>query len=92
MLPFEVSKKIALHNNQYILQVKVTNNSQNKIFCDNFQFISSNSQIYKLRDLNDGLFDKSVIFNTDEIRSFIYILSPKDPLYKINKFQTEILG
>ena len=27
MLPFEVSKKIALHNNQYILQVKVTNNS-----------------------------------------------------------------
>ena len=33
-----------------------------------------------------------MVFNTDEIRSFIYILTPKDPKYKINKFQTEILG
>ena len=34
-----------------------------------------------------------VVFNPDEIRSFIYILQPKDPeKHKINKFKAEQLG
>lgn len=32
------------------------------------------------------------MFNTDETRSFIFILSPKDPEYTINKFSGEQLG
>ena len=38
MLPFEVSKHITLRNNRYILQVKVTNVSVNKVFPESFQF------------------------------------------------------
>lgn len=52
----------------------------------------TNDKIYSLTDLNENNFNQSVVFSTDEIRSFIYILTPKDPNYKINKFQTEILG
>ena len=36
--------------------------------------------------------DSSVVFNPYEIRSFIYILTPKQSNVKINKFKTEQLG
>lgn len=32
MLPFEVSKHVILRNNKFIMQVKVTNASVNKVF------------------------------------------------------------
>jgi len=44
-------------------------------------------------DINDQVNEKSVAFLSEEIRSFIFILEPKDKdNYKINKFQEEILG
>ena len=93
MLPFEVSKHVILRNNRYILQVKVTNASINKVFPDHIQFLVGNPKTYKLVDINDNLQEKSVTFCPEEIRSFIFILEPKDPInYKINKFQDEILG
>lgn len=87
MLPFEVSKHVILRNNRYILQVKVTNASINKVFPDHIQFLVGNPKTYNLIDINDSLQAKSVTFCTDEIRSFIFILEPKDPInHKINKF------
>ena len=41
--PFEVSKNIALRDNKYFLQVKVTNLNPNKIFPSQFNFLLSNS-------------------------------------------------
>ena len=47
--------------------------------------------MYDLEDLNEGIFDSTSVFNTDEIRSFIYILTPKKDNI-INRFQSEKLG
>jgi len=90
--PFEVMKNIALRDNKYFLQVKVTNLNPNKIFPMQFSFLMQTPQLYDLTDLNENLFDSSAVFNTDEIRSFIFILTPKDPNHVINKYKSEKLG
>lgn len=84
MLPFEVSKHITLRGNRYILQVKVTNVSVNKVFPESFIFKCWQPNLFDLIDMNENkdgnaILDKSIVFNPDEIRSFIFILKPKDP-------------
>jgi len=51
-----------------------------------------NPSTFDLQDLNEGIFDNSAVFNTDEVRSFIFILTPKNPEYTINKYLSEKLG
>ena len=93
MLPFEVSKHITLRGNRYILQVKVTNVSVNKVFPESFIFKCWKPNEFDLEDLNETVYDRTVVFNPEEIRSFIFILSPKDPkIQQINKFKAEQLG
>ena len=48
-------------------------------------------------DINENVYNKSVVFHPDEIRSFIFILVPKlnpdnGQPYKINKFKSDTLG
>jgi hypothetical protein len=87
MLPFEVSKHVILRNNKFIMQVKVTNASVNKVFPEQILFLVKNFKLYNLIDLNENVQEKSVVFHPNEIRSFIFILEPIDPLnHKINKF------
>ena len=98
MLPFEVSKHITLRGNQYILQVKVTNVSVNKVFPESFLFKCWRPEEFDLVDLNEkadgqAILERSIVFNPEEIRSFIFILKPKDPkILQINKFKSEQLG
>ena len=79
MLPFEVSKHVIYRNNKFIMQVKVTNASVNKVFPQSIDFLVKNAKIFNLKDFNENVFDKSIAFNPDEIRSFIFILEPHDP-------------
>ena len=59
--------------------MKVTNVSVNKVFPESFIFKCWKPSEYDLEDMNEqGVFDKSVVFNPEEIRSFIFVLSPKD--------------
>ena len=53
MLPFEVSKHVILRNNKFILQVKVTNCSVNRVYPDHTHFQVKNSKMYTCRDLNE---------------------------------------
>eukprot|EP00349_Pseudokeronopsis_sp_Brazil_P000326 CAMPEP_0202960486 /NCGR_PEP_ID=MMETSP1396-20130829/4624_1 /ASSEMBLY_ACC=CAM_ASM_000872 /TAXON_ID= /ORGANISM="Pseudokeronopsis sp., Strain Brazil" /LENGTH=86 /DNA_ID=CAMNT_0049679721 /DNA_START=215 /DNA_END=474 /DNA_ORIENTATION=- len=52
LIPFEVRKSISLKNNQFALQIKVTNTSVNKIFIERVQFICLNPNQLKAVDLN----------------------------------------
>jgi len=89
--PFEVSKNIAVRDNKYFLQVKVTKLNPNKIFPSSFTFLMANPDLYTVEDLNEGIFDTAAVFNTDEIRSFVYILTPIRG-HTINRCHTEKLG
>jgi len=92
-LPFEVSKHIILKNNKFNLQVKVTNVSVNKVFPESFKFKCWKPNEFEAIDLNDeDILKNTIAFCPHEIRSFIFILEPKDSGYKINKFKTEQLG
>ena len=77
MNPFECTKHITLRDNKIFLQVKITSNNPNKVFPTGFNFLLLNPDAYDLQDLNENLFLKSGVFNTDEIRSFVYIITPK---------------
>lgn len=70
--------------------MKVTNVCSNKVFPESFVFKCWKPSIFELVDLNkEGSYD-SVVFNPNEIRSFIYMLTPHDKeTYKINKFTAE---
>ena len=46
--PFEVSKNIALRDNKYILQVKITSLNPNKIFPYSFNFLKLNPDAFEL--------------------------------------------
>lgn len=87
-----MSKNIALRDNKYFLQVKVTNLNPNRIFPNQFNFLLSNPDQYDLQDVNETLFDTCGVFNTDEIRSFIFILTPKLGNHTINRYVSEKLG
>ena len=89
--PFEVSKNIVVRDNKYLLMVKATKQNPNKIFPVSFSFLPADPEQYDLQDLNEGMFENSGVFNTDEIRSFIFILNPK-PGMTINRFIPQILG
>lgn len=54
MLPFEVSKHVILRNNKFIMQVKVTNASVNKVFPEQILFLVKNTKLYYLIDLNEN--------------------------------------
>ena len=43
-------------------------------------------------DLNEGTFDDSHVFDMHEVRSLVFIIEPRDPEVKINKFKPEELG
>lgn len=86
-----MSKNVTVRNNMFLLQVKVTSMNPNRIFPTSMNFLLINPDKYELEDLNEGLFDNSVVFNPDEIRSFIYIFRPKNG-EQINKFTSEKLG
>lgn len=89
--PFEVSKNIGLRGDKCFLQVKVTNLNPNKIFPSSFTFLLQDPSRFDIQDVNERLFDKSAVFNTDEIRSFLFILMPKMG-HKLNRFKSEKFG
>lgn len=39
-----------------------------------------------------SIFGESVVFNPGEIRQYLFIIQNKDPSFKINKFETHVLG
>ena len=53
--------------------------SVNKVFPESFNFILVKGLIpmFDLIDINENVYNKSVVFHPDEIRSFIFILVPK---------------
>lgn len=91
-LPFNVTKHVLLKNNRYILQIKVENASLNKVFPETMRFKSNKPDVFKVIDLNETTYANSPVFDTGEIRSLVFILEPKDPSQKINKFKPEQLG
>mmetsp|Transcript_17795 Transcript_17795/g.17022 ORF Transcript_17795/g.17022 Transcript_17795/m.17022 type:complete len:189 (+) Transcript_17795:88-654(+) len=79
LLPFEVRKSISLKNNQFLLQIKVTNTSVNKVFMERVLFNCLHPNIMKAVDLNCkiqqneddeniSIFQNSIVFNPEEIR------------------------
>ena len=73
------------------MQVKVANISVNKVYPHNIQFLLRQPKEFKLTDLNSHM-PETVCFSPDEIRSFIFMIEPKDSTKKINKFNEETLG
>jgi hypothetical protein len=92
IMPYVVSCHVSLKNNKFILQIKVTNSSYNKVFPESFTFHPLNEKEYKVTDLNQNAFRKSHVFDRDEVRSLIFIIQHTDPNHKINKFRAEQLG
>lgn len=81
------------------------NLSVNKIFLDKVLFHCVNPQIMKIVDLNyqdinqgdatgmnPSLFENSIVFNPNEIRQYLFVLSYSDQTFKINKFEQHHLG
>lgn len=82
------------------MQVQVKNCSVNKIFIEKFEFINSVSKDLQLIDLNhsmaspdqEGLFDSTVCFNTEETRQYLYLLKPVKPTFRIDNSMQHRLG
>ena len=55
-----------------------------------FKMLASSSSKLELTDLNENIFKDSPVFNPEEARSLVYILTPKG--HNLNKYENDALG